>query len=260
MNKLLEDNSQVVGHIYLMTNTKTNKYYVGQTLSHRKNRGKYRPFGYMGRFQDHISEAVCNTKKKQCTYLNNAIRLYGKEAFQCELLTQCLRSDLDTQEEHYIKEYNSIYPNGYNLTCGGKVFKNIEIIDVENTSPTNPPKKRGGCTSRSKETRAKMTERLKEVMGTPEAREKLMKRSQIQHSAIKLSMFKGVVVDMNNIDQYIRVRNNKDGSKFIKLVIGDKKTSFTGKYETIEELKEKAIEFIKTINDSATLPNCSGNP
>ena len=172
----------------------------------------------------------------------------------------CLKSDLDRQEEHYIKEYNSLYPNGYNLTLGGKVFKNIETIDVESTSSTNPPKKRGGCTSRSKETRAKMTERLKEVMGTPEAREKLMKQSQTQHSAIKLSMFKGVIVDMNNIDQYIRVRNNKDGSKFIKLVIGDKKTSFTGKYETIEELKEKAIEFIKTINYSATLPNCSGNP
>jgi hypothetical protein len=39
MNELLEDNTQVNGHIYLMTNTQTNKYYVGQTLSHRKNRG-----------------------------------------------------------------------------------------------------------------------------------------------------------------------------------------------------------------------------
>ena len=136
----------------------------------------------------------------------------------------------------------------------------METNDVEVTSPINPPKKRGGCTSRSKETRAKMTERLKELMGTPEAREEQMKRSQKQHSAMKLSMFKGVVVDMNNVDQYIRIRNKKNGSQFIKLVIGDKITSFTGKYETISELKEKAIEFIKTINQSATLPNCSGNP
>ena len=186
--------------------------------------------------------------------------MYGKEAFQCELLMTCPKEELDIQEERHIKEYNSHYPDGYNLTRGGKVFKNMETIDVERTSPTNPPSKRGGCTSRSKETRAKMTERLKEVMGTPEAREKLMKQSQKQHSTMKLSIFKGVTVDMNNIDQYIRVRNNKDGSKFIKLVIGDKKTSFTGKYETIEALKEKAIEFIKTINYSATLPNCSGNP
>ena len=260
MNKLLEDNSQVIGHIYLITNIKTNKYYVGQTLSHRKNRGKYRPFGYMGRFHDHISEAVCNTKKKQCTYLNNAIRLYGKEAFQCELLMACPKQELDIQEEYHIKEYKSQYPDGYNLTRGGKVFKNMETNDVEKTSPIHPPKKRGGCTSRSKETRAKMTERLKEVMGTPEARQEQMRRSQKQHSIIKLSKFKGVIVDMNNIEQYLHVRSNKDGSKFIKLVIGDKTTSFTGKYETLQELKQKAIEFIKIINQSATLPNCSGNP
>lgn len=259
MNELLENNSQVIGHIYLITNINTNKNYVGQTLSHRKNRGKYRPFGYMGRFQDHISEAICNTKKKQCTYLNNAIRMYGKEAFQCELLMTCPKEELDIEEERHIKEYKSHYPDGYNLTRGGKVFKNMETIDVEKTSPTNPPKKRGGCMSRSEETRAKMTERLKEIMGTPEAREEQMKRSQKQHSTMKLSKFKGVIVDMNNIEQYLRFRNKKDGSKFIKLVIGDQTTQFTGKYETIEELKEKAIEFIKTINQSATLPNCSGN-
>ena len=86
-----------------------------------------------------------------------------------------------------------------------------------------------------------------------------MKRSQKQHSTVKLSKFKGVVVDMDNMEQYLRVRNSKDGSKFIKLVIGDKTTSFTGKYETLDEIKKKAIEFIKTIY-SATLPNCSGNP
>jgi group I intron endonuclease len=257
MNSLLEDKSQVLGHIYLITNTKTEKSYVGQTLTHRKNRGKYRPFGYMGRFQDHISEAICNTKKKQCTYLNNAIRMYGKDVFQCSLLLTCPKEDLDKQEEHFIKEYKSLYPDGYNLTRGGKVFKHMET-DVDKISPL-PPKKRGGCKSRSKETRAKMTERLKEVMGTQEAREEQMKRSQKQHSTVKLSKFKGVVVDMDNMEQYLRVRNSKDGSKFIKLVIGDKTTSFTGKYETLDEIKKKAIEFIKTIY-SATLPNCSGNP
>ena len=69
MNEILNDNSQVVGHIYLITNIQTNKQYVGQTLSHRKNKTKYRPFGYQGRFKDHISEAVCNTKKNNVIIL-----------------------------------------------------------------------------------------------------------------------------------------------------------------------------------------------
>ena len=74
MNEILNDSSNVLGHIYVITNLITKKQYVGQTVSHRKNRNKYRPFGFEGRFKDHISEALCNTKKKQCNYLNNSIR------------------------------------------------------------------------------------------------------------------------------------------------------------------------------------------
>jgi hypothetical protein len=259
MEEILDDNSQVIGHIYLITNTKLNKYYVGQTLSHRKNRNKYRPFGYIGRFKDHISEALCNTKKKQCTYLNNAIRLYGQESFRVELIATCSKEETDAYEERYIEEYNSLYPNGYNLTTGGKVFKNIKT-EIEPTSPMNIPKKRGGCTSRSTETRAKMTESLKKVMGTPNARKEQMLRSQKQHSSKKLPNFAGLSVDTNNLDQYIRIIHKKDGSQFIRIIIGDKRTSFVGKYETIDQLKEKAIQFLKSINISATLPNCSGNP
>lgn len=247
MNEILNDDSKIVGHIYIIINTTNNKKYVGQTLSHRKNNNKYRPFGYIGRFKDHISEAVCNTKKKQCTYLNNAIRLYGKDIFKVELITTCPKDKLDIYEELYIKEYNSLYPNGYNLTIGGKVFKNVNIPIIESI-PRNTPKNRGGSSYRSDETRAKMTKSLKEVMGTPEARKKQMLRSQKQHSVNKLAKFKGANIDLQNIDQYIKIRNGKDGSKFIKIIIGDKTTSFTGKYESFEHLKEKAIQFIKSIN------------
>jgi hypothetical protein len=259
MNEILDDSSQVIGHIYLITNVTQNKNYVGQVVSHRKNHNKYRPFGYQGRFKDHISEALCNTKKKQCTYLNNAIRLYGKDSFEVKLITTCSKEQMDEYEEKYIKEYNTLYPNGYNLTKGGKVFKNC-VTEIEATIPTNIPKKRGGCTNRSPETRAKMTESLKRVMGTAEARREQMLRSQNQHSTTKLPNFKGIIVDINNLEQYIRIINKKDGSKYIRIIIGKKRTSFVGKYETIEQLKERAIQFLKSINDSATLPNCSGNP
>ena len=121
------------------------------------------------------------------------------------------------------------------------------------------PKKRGGCISRSPETRAKMTESLKQVMGTPEARKEQMLRSQKQHFDAKLSRFKGVTIDEENIEQYLKIRKS-NSSTFIKIKIGDKTTSFVGKYETLDELKQKAVEFIKSINTSATLPNCSGTP
>ena len=254
---ILNNSSQVIGNIYIITNTITNKQYVGQTVSHRKNHNKYRPFGYEGRFKDHISEAICNTKKKQCNYLNNSIRQCGKEAFKVELIQTCNKNELDTLEELYIKQYNTLYPNGYNLTTGGKVFRSINP-DIEPTNPTIP-KKRGGCTNRSSETRAKMTESLKIICGTPEAKKEQMLRSQKQHSIHKINKFKGIEFDLNNINQYIKVLHKKDGSTFIRVIIGEKKTTFVGKYETLEILRDKAIEFIKSVN-TATLPNCSGNP
>lgn len=259
MDEILDDNRQVIGHIYLITNTKDNKKYVGQTLSHRKNHNKYRPFGYIGRFNDHVSEALCNTKKKQCTYLNNAIRLYGKDAFQVELITTCSKEQTDEYEEKYIRDYNTMYPHGYNLTKGGKAFKDVSA-DIEPATPTNVPKKRGGCTSRSAETRAKMTESLKKVMGTPDARKEQMLRTQQQHSSNKLVAFSGLTVDVDNLEQYIRTINKKDGSKYIRIVVGGKRATFVGKYETYEQIKERAIRFLQSINESATLPNCSGNP
>jgi len=255
---ILNDSSQVIGNIYIITNTTTNKQYIGQTVSHRKNHNKYRPFGYEGRFKDHISEAICNTKKKQCNYLNNSIRQYGKEAFKVELITTCNKEELDTLEELYIKQYNTLYPNGYNLTKGGKVFRSINP-DIQPTNPTNIPKKRGGCTNRSSETRAKMTKNLKIICGTPDAKKEQMLRSQKQHSIYKINKFKGIEIDLNNINQYIKVLNKNDGSKYIRVIIGEKKTTFVGKYETLEILRDKAIEFIKSVN-TATLPNCSGNP
>jgi hypothetical protein len=259
MSDILLDNTNVIGQIYKITNIKTNKIYIGQTLSHRKNRGKYRPFGYEGRFKDHLSEALCNSKKKQCTYLNNAIRHHGKEAFTVVLLTACNKDELDDYEIKYIKDYSSLYPNGYNLTLGGKTFKNVSTPDITQVSNINTPKKRGGCKERTPETRAKMTKSLKQVMGTPEARLEQMKRSQTQHYKNKLDKFKGVIFDTDNINQYIKIRKSKDGSQYIKIYNDGLSTTFVGKYENIEELKTKAIEFINLVNLSAILPNCSGN-
>lgn len=260
MTEILTNPSSIVGHIYLMTNTVIGKVYVGQTLSHRKNHGKYRPFGYEGRFKDHLSEAICNTKKKQCTYLNNAIRLHGKDAFTVSLLYTCPPAELDIAEQTYIEQHNSLYPNGYNLTHGGKVFKHFLTDDITPSEPTAPPKKRGGCTGRSKETREKMSASLKTTLGSDEARTKQMLRTQQQHEQQKYSRFTGLTFDTSNIEQYIQVKTSKSSGKYVIVKLGRSQVSFVGKYDTVNILKERAIKFIRKVNSSATLSNCSGNP
>ena len=39
-----------------------------------------------------------------------------------ELIECCEITNADERETHYIKEFNSLYPNGYNLKNGGSVF------------------------------------------------------------------------------------------------------------------------------------------
>ena len=246
-NKLLNTFENVYGIIYEMLNTVNGMKYIGQTVSHRLNRGKYRPFGMIGRFNDHISEAVNNTKKKQCSFLNNAIRKYSRESFTVELVETCSVNELDDREQYYILEKNTLFPNGYNLTKGGKTtYVNTFVESV------NIPKKRGGCVSRSSETRAKMSARLHEIVND-DFRLQRAKSAKTQHSATKLMRFTGCIVDISKQDMYIHTKG-----KTVIVSIDGKTANFTSKYETIEQSKERARAFIKDIHN-ATLSNC-GKP
>lgn len=58
--------------------------------------------------------------KGHCRALNNAIRKYGVENFKIEILLHwCDRKYLNKYERLFIKHYDTLYPNGYNLTEGG---------------------------------------------------------------------------------------------------------------------------------------------
>ena len=119
--EILDESTQRYCEIYKITNIINDKVYVGQAVSHILNHKRYRPYGHEGRFRCHISEAF-SRKKNQSHYLNNAIRKYGVCNFVVELIELCEISNSDNREIHYIKEFNSLFPNGYNLKNGGNVF------------------------------------------------------------------------------------------------------------------------------------------
>ena len=58
--------------------------------------------------------------------MNNAIRKYGVENFIVELIEYCDVTKANEREIYYIKELNSVFPNGYNLTNGGSTFTHSE--------------------------------------------------------------------------------------------------------------------------------------
>lgn len=94
--------------VYKATNTVTQYAYIGKTvrtLSHAKARHKSR---------------ATKTWKHGCeSKLYNAIRKYGWEAFEWDVLYNGFSdADIQEKERYYIHELDTLH-NGYNLTPGG---------------------------------------------------------------------------------------------------------------------------------------------
>lgn len=105
------------GIIYKVTNTHNSKCYIGKTKSHYGEMD----YGAMGRIRQHFINAFINSRKNECPLFYNAIRKYGKEAFQIEILLTCSIEDYDKFEIMMIKTYDSTNKNfGYNIALGGK--------------------------------------------------------------------------------------------------------------------------------------------
>lgn len=92
--------------VYKITNKQNGKMYVGQTKQSLRRR-----------FTCHIVEAM---RGGSTSIIHNAIRKYGKDAFEIELLQECRSfEELDDAERKWIAELNTIAPNGYNIEVGG---------------------------------------------------------------------------------------------------------------------------------------------
>jgi group I intron endonuclease len=96
-----------MGYIYLITNTINKKQYVGQTK---------RP-DVEERWRQHRSNRTIGM------YIHNAYQKYGIENFKFQIICICFDEDCDKYEEEYIKKFNTLSPNGYNLKGGGHFSK-----------------------------------------------------------------------------------------------------------------------------------------
>src|SRR5579885_2084127 len=107
------------GEIYIV-NCKTNKKsYIGQAKCYVSDgNNKYKKWGTNGRWKSHIYEARRHINHSRL--LDGAIRKYGENNFIVKKLCECELDKLDYWEIEYIKIFNTITPNGYNLLKGGK--------------------------------------------------------------------------------------------------------------------------------------------
>jgi len=113
--------------IYKITNHINSKVYIGQTS--RKIEERWR---------NHCR------KNHTTTAINSAIKKYGKENFTIEILFCVLQSEhLDTAERFFIKYYNCLAPNGYNLDSGGNCLKRLSLETRKKLSEAKLGKKYG---------------------------------------------------------------------------------------------------------------------
>ena len=90
------------GVIYRIWNTANGMSYIGQTIQKPENR-----------IHRHFKDIACPR-------LSHAIHKHGGNVFQYEIIeTNILHEHLNEREIYWIKHFNSVSPNGYNLTHGG---------------------------------------------------------------------------------------------------------------------------------------------
>lgn len=93
-----------MGYIYKITHKESGHAYIGLTKQETVEK----------RWNQHMNDHDGNY------YFHNALRLYGENSFTWEILIICFDEDLSYYEKEYIKKYNTIRPDGYNLTEGGE--------------------------------------------------------------------------------------------------------------------------------------------
>lgn len=96
-----------MGYIYKITNKINGKSYIGQTRTSLQER-----------MNKHYSDARC---EKGVTGIDAAIKKYGQQNFDVDIICECSNSELDELETYFIQKYDTYNsPNGYNLTQGGQ--------------------------------------------------------------------------------------------------------------------------------------------
>lgn len=188
-----------MGFIYKITNTISKKCYIGETVKPDPEK----------RWIQHK-----NTIKRGigCPALQDAVKKYGIDNFRFEILLICFDEDRYKYEIEYIKKYNTLVPNGYNILEGGP----------------------GGSFKgkiHSDETKKKISENNKQkYIDNPELKKEMSERN-------KIIMNSQIV--RNKICEGI-----KNSKKYQQMILDKKVGNFNNRPHT-EETKNKIRESVK---------------
>jgi len=190
-------------YIYITTNLVNGKKYVGEHSTNNLNDG------YLGSGQPYFKRALVE---------------YGKENFEKEILELFdTKEDAFDAQSRYIEKYNTLVPNGYNIspTGGHNVKKCWSEESKKKCSETKKGKKH------SEETKKKIGDALRGRKISEETKEKRRRKPMSKETKKKISI----------------ARSNKPLSEKHKENIGISITRYWGS-------KERKHRFIWTFNEA----------
>lgn len=185
------------GQIYIVTNKINGKMYVGQTV---KSVAK--------RWRDH-----CRSTSR-CKALYCAIAKYGEDSFTVrEMAIGYSHSHLNELEDVYVKVFDTLAPNGYNLKDGGgSKGRWSDEIKSKISRSHNSPEATANFVAKSiamwqrPETRKKISEAIRVGLSAPGVKAKRSAIAKIANNTplAKERMSLGQIERFKNVDERIK--------------------------------------------------------
>lgn len=213
------------GYIYMYTNKLTNKSYIGQTIDIKTRR-------------------TAHQNSKRNDEFHKAVQEYGIDNFEFQILEQVsgdtkidIKNILNELEVKLISEYNTKYPNGYNLSKGGEGCKGRML--------TEEHKKKISLANKGR----KLSEEHKQKLRRKRSKETCKKIGESKKGQIPWN--KGRKTDQETINKQVESRRwfyeSGGPNKGRKMSDEQKRklsTAHTGKHLS-EEAKNKLREYNK---------------
>ena len=193
--------------IYKSTNKITEKIYIGQT-THTLDK----------RIKNHIKESKIESNRPFMTSIKN----YGIGNFVFEIIDSADNlNELNDKEIYWIDFYNSVSPNGYNVTGGGQGKKMISTNELsKRISKGLQNSEKWQKTKNSEEYKKKFLCRNKGKKFTPEHKKKIWEKNKERILKFNKSTSKEwIVVDKEN--NIIRMTGKEEYFEKLGMDTGD---------------------------------------
>ncbi len=185
---------QKISGIYKITNKLNSKHYIGVSVNIKSRWGNHR-----------------NINSENVSYIKSAIKKYGIDSFEFSIIEECHKDLFEERERHWIAFYDSM-KNGYNLTAGGNIRKELS----EQTRLQMSAKRKGVPKSKEHIAKICIANRSESVRLTISA--KLTGRKLSEETKAKMSASKmGHPVSKETIDKMLKTKLANFSQKALQL-------------------------------------------